>query len=75
MGQGQKGPGNKQRCLGKLDPETGKIIPSKRRKKIVERAVSAPDATATSRIADPYLLIERITQKHEIGRLLKKWFS
>ena len=70
----KKGPRNKQRCLGKLDPETGKIIPSKRRKKIVERAVSAPGVTATSRIAGPYLLLERITQEHGIDRLLKKCF-
>ena len=70
----KKGPRNKQRCLGKLDPETGKIIPSKWRKKIVERAVSAPGVTATSRIAGPYLLLERITQEHGIDKLLKKCF-
>jgi hypothetical protein len=71
----KKSPRNKQVCLGRLDVKTGKIIPSKRRRRIVERATSAPGITATSRVAGPYLLLERITQKHGIDRLMKKCFA
>ena len=40
----------------------------------MERAISALGVTVTSRIAGPYLLLERITQEHGIDRLLKKCF-
>ena len=46
-----KAPRNKQTCLGRLDPETGEAIPSKRRRKIADRAASAPGVTVTSRVA------------------------
>lgn len=71
----KKSPRNKQLCLGKLDPESGKIIPSKRRKKIVERATSAPGITVTSRVAGPYLLLEKITKTHGLDKLLKRSFG
>lgn len=70
----KKSPRNKQVCLGKLDTETGKIIPSKRRCRIIERAISAPGITATARVAGPYLLLEKITQNHHLDKLLKKCF-
>jgi len=71
----KKAPRNKQVCLGKLDPETGEVIPSKRRRKIAERAVSAPGVSVTSRVAGPFLLLEELTGKHGIRGLLKKCFS
>ena len=71
----KKSPRNKQICLGKLDTETGEILPSKRHRKIVERAESAPGITATSRVAGPYLLHEKITHKHGLGKLMKKCFG
>ena len=71
----KKSPRNKQVCLGKLDTESGEIIPSKRRGKVVERASSAPNVTATSKIAGPSLILEQITKKHDIDRLLKKCFG
>jgi hypothetical protein len=71
----KKSPRNKQVCLGKLDEKTGKIIPSKRRNKIVKRAASAPEVTATTKIAGPYLILEKITAKHGLDKLLKKCFS
>ena len=71
----KKSPRNKQICLGKLDPDSGKIIPSKRRHKIVERATSTPGITATSRVAGPYLLLEKITNTHGLDKLLKKCFG
>jgi transposase len=71
----KRSPRNKQICLGKLDPESGKIIPSKRRHKIVERATSAPGITATSRVAGPYLVLEKITKTHGLDKLLKRCFG
>lgn len=70
----KKSPRNKQVCLGKLNPETGKIIPSKRRCKI-KRAIATPGVTATSRVAGPYLLLEKITHQYCLDKLLKKCFS
>jgi len=71
----KKSPRNKQVCLGKLNLKTGKIIPSKRRSKIVKRAIAAPGVTATSRVAGPYLLLEQITHQHGLDKLLKRCFS
>jgi len=71
----KKSPRNKQVCLGKLNPKTGKIIPSKRRSRIVERAIAAPGVTAISRVAGPYLVLEQITTQHGLDKLLKKCFS
>ena len=66
----KKSPRNKQIYLGKHDPETGEIIPPKRRHKIVESSTSIPEATATSKVAGPYLLLEQITRKHGLDQLL-----
>ena len=70
----KKAPRNKQVCLGRLDSETGKVIPSKRRKKVVERAVCASGVTVASRVAGPELLLKTITQSCGIDKLLKKCF-
>ena len=37
----KKAPRNRQTCLGRLDPETGEVIPSKRKRKVAERAAAA----------------------------------
>ncbi len=71
----KKSPRNKQIYLGKHDPETGEIIPPKRRHKIVESSTSIPEATATSKVAGPYLLLEQITRKHGLDQLLETCFS
>jgi len=70
----KKSPRNKQVCLGKLDQLTGAIIPSRRRTKMKKEEEVASDVTATSKVAGPYLLLEKITQKHGIDILLKKCF-
>ena len=71
----KKSPRNKQTCLGKLDPETGTLIPSKRRVKHAERPIVASGVTAKSRVAGPYFLLEQITRQHGLDKLLKKCFS
>ena len=71
----KKSPRNKQLFLGKLNVETGEIIPPKRQRNIVERATSAPGITATARVAGPYLLLEQITHKYGLDKLIKKCFA
>lgn len=70
----KKAPRNKQVCLGRLDPETGEVVPSKRKRKISERAAAAPGVTVTSRVAGPSLVLDALTRSCGIGRLLKKCF-
>jgi len=71
----KRAPRNKQVCLGKLDPETGEVIPSQRRKKkVVERAVASSGVTASSRVAGPSLILEKLTGMLGIERLLSKCF-
>jgi len=68
----KKAPRNKQVCIGKLDPNTGEIVPTqKRTKKIIESAAAAPGVTATARVAGPNLVLEQITKKHGIDKLLR----
>lgn len=70
----KKAPRNKQICLGRLDQKTGEIIPSKRQRKIVERANAAPEVTVASRVAGPFLLLEKLSASSQIRDLLKKCF-
>lgn len=70
----KKRPANKQVCLGKLDKETGEVIPSKRIKGIAKRAASAPEVTATSLVVGPYLLLEKLTEQTGLDTMLKKCF-
>jgi transposase len=70
----KKAPRNKQICLGRLNPETGEIIPSKRKNKINERAVGTPGVSVTSRVAGPSLLLDKLTKSTGIGTILKKCF-
>lgn len=71
----KKAPRNKQICLGKLDPETGEVIPSQRRKKkVVERAVAAQGVTASSRVAGPSLILDKITETFGLEKTLRKCF-
>lgn len=70
----KKAPRNKQICLGRLDSNTGKIIPSKRKRKIIERAVGTPGISVTSRVAGPFLVLDKLTKSSGIGTLLEKCF-
>lgn len=70
----KKAPRNKQICLGRLDQKTGEIIPSKRQRKIVERANAVPEVTVASRVAGPFLLLEKLSASSQIRDLLKKCF-
>ena len=65
---------NKQVCIGKLDQQTGEIIPSKRQKKVAERAEAAPGVTATIRIAGPSLILDHFARETGLADLLKRCF-
>lgn len=64
---------NKQVCIGKLNPETGEFIPSKRLHAL-PHALSNNQVTATCLVAGPSLLLDTITHELEIEKLLKKCF-
>lgn len=70
----KKSPRNKRVCLGKLDKVTGEITPSRRRKTVAERVAPSPGVTAHTRVAGPYLLLEKLSQLTGLGALLKKCF-
>ena len=70
----KKAPRNRQVCLGRVDAETGEIVPSARRRRVAERGAAAPGVTVTSRVAGPFLLLDSITRSHGIDRLLRKCF-
>ncbi len=62
---------SKQRCIGKLDPVTGEIIPSKRLGKPRD---PAPDDTTTAKttVSGPKFLLEKIDQEIGLSKVLKK---
>jgi len=62
---------SKQRCIGKLDPLTGELIPSKRLGKH-ENAVLNPSVTAKTTVSGPKLLLEKIDQEVGLSKVLKK---
>ncbi len=70
----KKAPRNRQICLGRLDPSTGAVIPSRRKWKIAERAAVAPGITASARVAGPCLLLDKLTQETGLGSLLRRCF-
>jgi hypothetical protein len=62
----KKAPRNKQTYLGKLDSDTGEIIPSTRRKpRRKEVQPNDGNTTATARVAGPYLLLRKIAASVE----------
>lgn len=68
----KKAPRNKQVCIGKLDPATGELIPSKRFGTQVPE--SSTNVTATALVAGPSLLLDSITAGLGMDRLLKTCF-
>ncbi|MEW5920147.1 MAG: transposase [Bacillota bacterium] len=64
---------NNQVCIGKLDPETGEVIPSKRLDPL-QAAARDPAVTATARIVGPALLLDSIDTELELGKILKACF-
>lgn len=69
----KKQPRSKQICIGKLDPISGKFIPSKRLNPI-QAAVRDPAVTATAEIIGPAILLDPITEQLGLKELLKSCF-
>jgi len=70
----KKAPRNRQVCLGKLDTATGDVVPSRRKRKIAERAAVAPGVTASARVAGPCLLLDKLAQETGLESLVKRCF-
>jgi len=62
---------NSQRCIGKLDPETGEFIPSKRLGAHGAAALD-PAVTARTSISGPALLLNQIGKDIGLEKTLKK---
>lgn len=69
----KKQPRNKQVCIGKLDPETGEFVPSKRLDPELA-AARDPAVTATAKIIGPALLLDSIKTELELDKVLKACF-
>ena len=67
-------PRNKQVCIGKLDPNTGDLIPSKRFafEQVAQRDLTV---TASAAIVGPSIVLDTITQWLSLAKLLKSSFS
>ena len=66
----KKAPRNKQKCIGKLDPQTGEILPNRKR--------AAPhneiQPAVSTRTAGPFLLLEKLAEETGLRKLLKASF-
>ena len=71
----KKQPRNKQVCLGRLDENTGEVIPSKR-KEHTWKSDDAVDATAKAKakVYGPYLLLTKLAKDTGLAAALKKSF-
>ena len=69
----KKQPRSKQVCIGKLDPASGEFLPSKRLKP--EQAIARdPVVTASAAIVGPLLILDSISTKLGLVKLLKFCF-
>ncbi|MDR3210311.1 MAG: transposase, partial [Planctomycetota bacterium] len=65
---------NKQVCLGRIDEDTGELIPSKQKGRAAKRAAKAPEVTATCRVIGPYLILKKTADAIGLGKVLKRCF-
>lgn len=64
---------NKQVCIGKLDPKTKKLIPSKRLAP-QQVAMRTPQVTASAEVVGPSLILDVISDQLGLEKLLKRCF-
>lgn len=69
----KKQPRNKKICIGKLDPHTGDLVPSKRFAS-EQKAQRNPTVTASAAIVGPSIVLDTITQRLGLAKLLKSSF-
>jgi len=60
---------------GSNRPGNGRVDSDRPAPKVAERAQAAPGVTATARVAGPYLLLEQISSKLQLDKLLSKCFG
>jgi len=68
---------NKQVCIGKIDPASGEIIPSKRLvspQSPQQEDTSDPTITASAQIVGPSLVLDSLDDSLGLGKLLKSCF-
>lgn len=71
----KKAPRNRQVYLGRVDPDTGELVSSKRHKDNATVISTDPNAALTSKIAGPYLILEQISKKLKLDNLISKCFD
>jgi transposase len=64
---------NKQVCVGKLDSVSGEFIPSKRFKP-EQAAIRDPVVTASTEVIGPSIILNNLTERLGLGKLLKSCF-
>jgi len=70
----KKAPRNKQVCLGRLNEQTGEIIPSKRKSRTEKQTVLDSDVKASAKVYGPYLLLMKLASDIGLVEALKKSF-
>lgn len=65
---------NKQVCLGRIDDETGELIPSNRKERVAKRAAKAPGVTAKSRVIGPYHILKKVADNTGLTAVVRKCF-
>ena len=68
----KKAPRNKQVCLGKLNEETGEIIPSKRKAKKVQAETFDTDFKAITKVYGPCALLAKLAHDIGLAKMLKQ---
>jgi len=64
---------NKQVCVGKIDPITGKFVPSKRLD-ARQAAVRDPAVTASAQVIGPTVVLDEFSKRTGLEKLLKSCF-
>ena len=62
---------NRQVCLGRIDKETGEVIPRRQTKK---QAAITPDTTVSAKVYGPHLLLSKLAKDTGLVADLKKSF-
>jgi hypothetical protein len=68
----KKAPRNKQVCLGRIDRETGKVIPSKKRK--LSESSTSVHTEVKAKVYGPYLLLKKLSDDIGLSSALKICF-
>ena len=63
---------SKRTCIGKLDPKTNEIIPSKRSEVVKSIEIPLKTTIATIRTIGPSLLFDHICEETELTSILRK---